>query len=218
MIIQKSSVLIYNRPLLWQLKHKDKIYFRKGAVAWDSENRLSPSSSLPPPAARLNSRALKVRSVGSLSSHKDPPSGPWMTPSNAHSMPSPLPSFFQANLTHRLQHQHHPSLSPVRRADKSPEAVPLMNGRELQTSGHSGGPQISSVLHGSATGGPTQLPWFNHTYPATRSSPNMNTAGSAARSKGRRVLMFESSADRSFLWQVLIISLCLCDFSHFTQV
>lgn len=77
-----------------------------------------------------------------------PPSGPSMTPSNAHSMPTPLPSFFQANLTHRSQHQHHRSLSPPRRADKSPEAAPLMNGRELQTSGHRGAPR--SLLSSTA--------------------------------------------------------------------
>lgn len=132
MIIQKSSVLISNRRLLWHLKQN---LFQKRSCSLD---RLSPSSSLPPHAARLNSRALKVRSVGSSYSYKDPPSGPSMTPSNAHSMPTLLPSFFQANLTHRLQHHHHRSLSPVRRADESPEAVPLMNGRELQTSGHRG--------------------------------------------------------------------------------
>lgn len=152
MIIQKSSVLISNRRLLWHLKQN---LFQKRSCSLD---RLSPSSSLPPHAARLNSQALKVRSVGSSYSYKDPPSGPSMTPSNAHSMPTLLPSFFQANLTHRLQHQHHRSLSPVRRADESPEARATNERQGAPNIRTPRGPQISSVLRGSATGGPTQLP------------------------------------------------------------
>lgn len=80
-----------------------------------------------------------------------------MAQSTAHRMCTPLPSFLQAHFTYRSQPQHHCWLSLVHRTDKSPEVVPLINGRELQTSRTAQGLQISSILYISVTGGPTQL-------------------------------------------------------------
>lgn len=66
-------------------------------------------------------------------------------------------AFVHAGSLH-TQPRHHHWLWPRHRADKSPEVVPLINGREPQTSRTAPGLQISSILHVSVTGGAIQLP------------------------------------------------------------
>lgn len=114
-------------------------------MVWEGDCRPRPSSSLLPHTARLNSQP-------------DGPSSSFPVPQGALSGSIQCSQHVSTVGILRTQPRRHCWPPPRHRADKSPEVVPLTNGREPQTSGTARSPQISSVLRISATGGAIQLP------------------------------------------------------------